>query len=246
MALEGARPGCAGAIEEARASTDDGPAARFAEVVETGPKELTSTGGMIATGEPDFAIVTVFGADDFSGWFGVVRREKFVFTIVLADDIEQIGEAVIVIVAGIGTEESLSDRAGRIVLVEDFDQAGKNLLGVLGFRRIADFVAGTVKNDAGMVAVASDDIRNIELRPFVEVKVIVGAVFANGPAVEQFVYDKKTHAVAEVEEFWRGRIVSGADGIAANLFEQGETALPRAEWNGSAERASVVVEADAF
>ena len=47
-----------------------------------------------------------------------VRREDLLLAIVLADDVEQVGEAIVVVVAGVRAEERLRHGPRRIVRVE--------------------------------------------------------------------------------------------------------------------------------
>ena len=104
-----------GGEEEAAAGADGGPAAGFAEVVDAGPEELTGVLGVVAHGDPLVAVVGVFGADDLAGGFVGVGGQDFVFAIVLADYVEEVGEAVVVVVRDVGAEEGLGDGAGGVV-----------------------------------------------------------------------------------------------------------------------------------
>ena len=76
---------------------------------------------MVAHGDPLVAVVGVFGADDLACWFVGVGLEDLVFAVVLADDVEEVGEAVVVVVRDVGAEESLRNGAGGVVLVEGVD-----------------------------------------------------------------------------------------------------------------------------
>ena len=121
MAFEGAGAWEAGGEEEAAAGSYRGPAAGFAEVVDAGPEELAGVFGVVAHGDPLVAVVSVFGADDLACGFLGVGGEDFVFAVVLADDVEQVGEAVVVVVRDVGAEEGLGYGAGWIVGVEGVD-----------------------------------------------------------------------------------------------------------------------------
>ena len=98
MALEGAGAGERGGEQEAAAGADGGPSAGFAEVVDAGPEELAGVLGVVAHGDPLVAVVGVFGADDFAGWFVGVGFEDLLFAVVLAYYVEEVGEAVVVVV----------------------------------------------------------------------------------------------------------------------------------------------------
>lgn len=61
------------------------------------------------------------------------------------------------------------------------------------------------------------------------------------PHVEGLVHDQEAHAVGELQQLGRRRIVASAQGVGAHLREQLELALERAEVERRAERAQVVV-----
>ena len=84
---------------------------------------------MIANGRPLPAVVGVFRADDFARRLLRVRGEDFVLAIILSDHVEQIREAVVVVMAHVGPEQRLGRRPSGIVLVNDFDEAFENSLG---------------------------------------------------------------------------------------------------------------------
>ena len=117
--------------------------------------------------------------------------------------------------------------------------------GDVGFGGVVDLVAGGPEDDAGMVAVALDGVGGVAHGPVVEVEVVVVGIFADGPAVEHLVHDEEAHAVGEVEELGRGRVVGGADGVDAEGAEGGEAAFPCGERDGGAECSGVGVEGDA-
>ena len=115
--------GGGGGEEEAGAGADGGPAAGFAEVVDAGPEELAGVLGVVAHGDPLVAVVGVLGADDLAGGLVGVGFEDLLLAVVLADDVEEVGEAVVVVVRGVGAEERLGDGAGGVVGVEGVDEA---------------------------------------------------------------------------------------------------------------------------
>ena len=219
-----------------------GPAAGFAEVVDAGPEELAGVLGVVAHGDPLVAVVGVFSADDFAGGLLRVRGENLLLAVVLADDVEQIGEAVVVVVAGVRTEERLRHGPGGIVCVEGLRPGCEDGDGDIRLGRVVDLVAGGPEDDAGMVAVAHDGVGRVAHGPVLEVEVIVVGILCDGPAVEHLVHDQEAHAVGEVEELRRGRVVRGADGVDAELAQLGEAAFPDGERNGGADGAGVGVE----
>ena len=66
------------------------------------------------------------------------------------------------------------------------------------------------------------------------------------PHVEGFVHHQQAQPVAELEQFRRGRIVAGADGVDAQPFHDLELPFGGAAVDGRAQRAQVVVHADAL
>ncbi len=241
MALEGAGAGERCGEEEAAAGADGGPAAGFAEVVDAGPEELAGVFGVVAHGDPLIAVVGVFGADDLAGGFVGVGLEDLLLAIVLADDVEEVGEAVVVVVRDVGAEEGLGDGAGGIVGVEGVDEGFQDGDGDVGVGRVVDLVAGGPEDDAGVVAVAADGVGGVADGPLFEVEVVVVGILGDGPAVEHLVHDEEAHAVGEVEELGCGRVVRGADGVDAEGAEGGEAALPCGERDGGAEGSGVGV-----
>ena len=93
-----------------------------------------------------------------------------------------------------------------------------------------------------MIAIAHDGVGGVADGPVFEVEVVVVGILSDGPAVEHLVHDEEAHAVSEVEELGRGRVVRSADGVDTELAELGEAALPDAEGDGGADCATVGVE----
>jgi len=91
----------------------------------------------------------------FRAGFLVVRGENFILAVVLPDHIEHVRQAVVVIVADVWAEQCLRHRMRRVVFVKNGDEAGKDLFRLLLLRRVVDFVARAVKNDARMIPVAA-------------------------------------------------------------------------------------------
>ena len=98
----------------------------FAQIVNAAPQELAGVGGVVAHVEPGAAIMVVLRADDFARGLLLVGGEQLVVTIIGADDVEQVGQAVVVIVADVGAEEGLSHGARGIAFMENMDEAGED------------------------------------------------------------------------------------------------------------------------
>jgi len=142
--------------------------------------------------------VSLLGADDLAFRLGALGGEQFVVAVVCADDVKQVGEAIVVIVAYVRAEQGLRDRAGWVDGVRNLDEAAEDAFGFFRLRRVVDLIPNTVQDDAGVVAIAHDGVVLIQQGPFVEEEMIVVSVFADGPAIEHLVHDEESHAVAEV------------------------------------------------
>ena len=193
-----------------------------------------------------------FRADDFARGILLMRSKDFVLAIILSDDVEHVRESVIVVVAGVRAEQRLRHRPGWIGFMGDLHETLENALRQFGLRRVVDFVADAVKNDAWVIAVAQDGVAFVRFRPLVEIEVIIGealsaqGVLAHRPAVEQLVHHQKSHAIAQIEKLRRGRIVRRADGIHAERFQGFQPFFPDARRHRCAKRAAVVMQADAL
>ncbi len=236
----------ASAVEQTEIGGDGRPSARFAEVVDAGPQELAGVGRIVAQRQPHLAAVLIFGADDLARRLLAVGGEDLVFAIVLPDDVQQVGEAVVVVVTHVGPEQRLRDGPGRVGIMERGDQTLEDPAGEIGLRRVADFIAGAIENDAGVVAVAEHGIARVCLGPLTEIEVVVAGVFGHRPHIEHLVHHQESHAVAEVEEFGGDRVVGGTDGVHAELLEGLQAPFPGADRDGGAECAGVAMKADPF
>ena len=201
---------------------------------------------MISTGQPRLEVMLLLGADDLARRLRAMRGEQFVVSIVRADDIEHVGEAIVVIVTDVRPEQCLGDRPRGIGFMTDVDQPLEDLLGEFFPGGVANLVADTPENHAGMIAVAENGITQVRLGPFVEEQVVVERILGDGPAVKEFVHDEKTHAVAEIEEIRCRWIVRGTDGVHAEFAKFFEAMLPYSQRHRRAKRAAVVMQANAF
>ncbi len=66
------------------------------------------------------------------------------------------------------------------------------------------------------------------------------------PGVEGFIEDHEAHLVGEFEKFRCRRVVAGTDGIASHVAEHLQLPLQGADVDGGAQRAEVVMIADAI
>ena len=96
-----------------------------------------------------------------------------------------------------------------------------------------------------MIAIAAHEFAQIGVVPLLPVFGKAVADFGDLPHVEGFVHNEQAHAVGEFEQFGRGRVVAGADGVDAHRLHDFELALQGAAVDGGAERAEIVVQADA-
>ena len=151
---------------------------------------------MVAHRHPLLAYMRVFRAENLARRVLVMRGKNFVFTIILTDHVEHIREAVIVVVAGIGTEQSLRHGPGRVGGVGHRNEVGKNSPGLVRLRRVMDFVADAVNDDARMIAIAQNGVALVHLRPVIEIEMVVVLVFPHRPTIEKFVHDEQAQAVA--------------------------------------------------
>ena len=92
---------------------------------------------------------------------------------------------------------------------------------------LGDFVTDAPQDDAGVIAVAADQSGKVF---FVPVGEEMGVVIAAGilgleEAVEGLVHHEEAHAIGSLEPFGRGRIVAGAECVAAEALENFELSL---------------------
>ena len=109
------------------------------------------------------------------------------------------------------------------------------------------FVAGAPDYNAGMVPVAVNKIRDIVLRPFIEinpVSVVRCLRFRFFPLVVYFIHYQKTHFIAQIHEFRRIRIMRRPDGVAAHCFQFFQPPFPDPFRYCRAHRAGLVMQAD--
>jgi hypothetical protein len=97
-----------------------------------------------------------------------------------------------------------------------------------------------------MITVASHEIAHVALAPLIEVLRVSVGHFGNTPHIEGFVHHHEPHAIAQVQQFGRGRIVAGANRIHAGAAQNFELPLGGSAVHGCSQRAQVVVIANAL
>ena len=104
-----------------------------------------------------------------------------------------------------------------------------------------DFVARAPEDHARVVAVSMHKVDDVALVPGLIIKVVIVGSLTQLPAVKQLVHHHKAHAIAEIEQLRRGRVVGGADGVAAHRLEDFQLALSGPLVECRSERAEVVM-----
>ena len=108
-----------------------------------------------------------------------------------------------------------SHQAGGIQGADEVRLGLHPIFRVGGAVGLGDLVAEGPAVDAGVVPVPTDGGLDVPLPPVLEPQVVVVAVLANAPAVEELVDDVDAQLVAGVQLRLGGRVVGGADGIVA-------------------------------
>src|SRR5688572_8159117 len=105
----------------------------------------------------------VLGPKDLARRFLPMRGQDVVFAVILTNDIHRVGKPRVALPADVWTKAALRDRARRLVFVKDSDEPFQDRFCEFSFWRVANLIAGTVNNDAGLVAIAAGDIASIDL-----------------------------------------------------------------------------------
>ena len=129
LAFIGHRLDGAGAVEQSGACRNNRPYERFAQVIDAAPEKLAGVLHVIAGRQPRGEFVPLLGADNLARRLGFLGSQQFEVAVVRADDVQQIRQAVVVIVAHIRAEKPLRHRPRRIVPMKDFDEPGQNSFG---------------------------------------------------------------------------------------------------------------------
>ena len=97
-----------------------------------------------------------------------------------------------------------------------------------------------------MIAVAARHVARIVLRPVGEILAVAVEHLGDAPHVEGLVHHQQAEPVAVFENLRRRRIVAGAQGIDSGGLENLQLAFDGAAVDGRAERAEIVMVADAL
>ena len=101
------------------------PGRRFTQIVNAGPEKLSGIRRVITQRQPDRAVVAILGAENFARRFLFMGGEDFILTIVLSHYIEQISQAIIVIMAHVGSKQALGYRSRSDLLRERATRAAR-------------------------------------------------------------------------------------------------------------------------
>ena len=159
LICQGARR--SGAVKQAGVVSDGGPLARLTQVINPTPEKLTGIRWIVAQRQPNTTVVAVLGAKNLARRFLFMRGQDFILAVVLSHHVQQISQAVVVVVADVWTKQSLGNRTRRIVLVKRLYQRRKNLIRQLGLWRIVDFIAGAVNDHARMIAITTNGVASV-------------------------------------------------------------------------------------
>ena len=167
--------------------------------------------------------------------------------VVAAEDVRRKSDAV-----GDRAVDVVSRRHGtplRILLVEERSQLLRDRHSE---RRLAEarlvlpeLVAGGPHHDAGMVAVAADEVAHQPLVPLVPVGGQVALHLLHLPLVERLGHHHQSQLVAEVQELRRGEVVRRANRVAAHLLQERQLPPRRVPVELRAEHPEVVMQANA-
>ena len=102
---------------------------------------------VIARRKPCLQVMPLFCADDSARRFGFPGGQQLLVAVVRSDDIQKVGQTVVVIMAYIRPEEPLRHGPRRIVFVKNFNQAGKNFFRQLFPDGVPDFIPRAVQDD---------------------------------------------------------------------------------------------------
>ena len=153
-----------------------------------------------------------------------------------------------------GVIKPFGSRLVGVVVAQGFLEQGRHV-GIVG---VVDLVADAPQDHAGMVPVPQHHGGQVALVPFGEVLGIAEMlgrvhvvplppfVFRALPFVKGFVHHQEPQLVAQIQQIGIGRIVGGADGVAACVLEFEQPALPHVLRHRRAEAPSVMVDAEAL
>src|SRR5439155_17920956 len=92
-----------------------------------------------------------------------------------------------------------------------------------------------------MIAIAQQHVFEVAFVPLVPIEMIIKLRFLLPPHVECFIHDDETHAVSQLEQFRRWRIVRSAQTVSAHRFQHFKLPFKCASVDGRAERTEIVM-----
>ncbi len=108
------------------------------------------------------------------------------------------------------------------------------------------FVARTPRDHARMIAIAPHEGAHVAFRPLVEQRRVTVRFLGNRPGIGELVQHQDAHFVAQIQQFGRGRIVRSAQRVHAHGLQNLQLTLRRAPVPRRAQRAQIVVHANAL
>ena len=177
----------------------------------------------------------------------VLRRKigPHLVVIIVTEEIERAGVKDGVL--GAAVIGGLRDRPSRIERSHDSGKLARDGRGgaVAVVPLLHHFVADAPHEHAGMIAVAPHHVREVAHMPRVPVEMIIEGRLLLLPHVERFVEDDEAHAVGQVEQLGRRRVVRRAYRVDAHRPHDLELPFDRAGVHGRAQGAQVVMQAHA-
>ena len=119
---------------------------------------------------------------------------------------------------GIRVIHPLCHRTCRILSVANILQPFRHLITLL-IALVRHLVTNTPEHDAGIVAVMTNEIHQILLRPIVEKQVIAIGALRGVPLVETLSHQHHTHLIACLHQLGRRHVVRGTYRIATHIFQ---------------------------
>ena len=109
-----------------------------------------------------------------------------------------------------------------------------------------DLVADAPHHDTRVVAVLMEHVHHVPFSPFIEKAVVAVGAFGYVPFVERLYHHHEAHLVTKAHKFRSRHVVGCADGIAAHILQKVELMPKGGNIDGGAERAEVMMVADAL
>lgn len=157
--------------------------------------------------------------------------------VIETDDIQRSGQRHL----GRGVVHRHRSRARRVLCMHDGAQRARNRRALFAGVLLANLVAHAPQHHRGMIAVAAQHRAQIGGMPLPKHQMKIQRGLLHLPTVEHLVHHQQTHAVGQVEQFGRRRVMAHANGVGAHLLQQLQLPLGGAPVERRAERAQVVM-----